>query len=276
MGKNNKDNLGDRMKSYETPEAGRRAMRFLPVCVRLDGQNFSKALKNVTRPFSPEFHAVMKHVARELMAQSGAVLAYTQSDEISLILYSEEIGHEHYFGGKYQKLASILAARASAEFAAVARNIEGICGDSLVFDCRAWTVPNVSEAMNTIVWREMDATKNSVSMLARHYFSHSELQDKGRADMLDMLISKGINWSKFPSGFKRGTYILRVEGEATSFDYELPRAHPLYVNMPPITTVENRTELLRGPLSILECTNFRDRARVYDTVIEENTHETDN
>jgi tRNA(His) 5'-end guanylyltransferase len=83
------------------------------------------------------------------------------------------------------------------------------------FDARAFNVPNLDEAANALLWREIDATRNSVSMAARHYYSHKQLHGQGRADQMDMLMAKGVNWNDYPAFFRRGTYLKRqlLEGE---------------------------------------------------------------
>ena len=72
------------------------------------------------------------------------------------------------FDGKVFKLVGVLASTAARYFN---RNVkkhvpekEGVDAD---FDCRVWNVPSPMEAANVFVWREMDATRNSVSMAAQ-------------------------------------------------------------------------------------------------------------
>jgi tRNA(His) 5'-end guanylyltransferase len=96
------------------------------------------------------------------------------------------------------------------------------------FDSRAWTMPNLNECANCLLWREIDATKNSISMAAQHYYSHKELHGKNGNEKQEMLFQKGINWNDYPSFFKRGTYIRRIE-KNTKFSKEeidnLPLKH---------------------------------------------------
>ena len=66
------------------------------------------------------------------------------------------------------------------------------------------------ELANTFVWREIDAVRNSVSMLAQANFSHKELQGKDRKAMLTMLEEKGIRWNELRDDLKRGAYFKRV------------------------------------------------------------------
>ena len=66
------------------------------------------------------------------------------------------------------------------------------------------------ELANTFVWREIDAVRNSVSMLAQANFSHKELQSKDRKAMITMLEAKGIRWNELRADLKRGAYFKRV------------------------------------------------------------------
>jgi tRNA(His) 5'-end guanylyltransferase len=77
------------------------------------------------------------------------------------------------------------------------------------FDARVYNVPTLDEAVNSFLWRELDATKNSISMAAQVFYSHSELMGKNSSDKQEMLFQKGINWNDYPDFFKRGTYVQR-------------------------------------------------------------------
>lgn len=78
------------------------------------------------------------------------------------------------------------------------------------FDCRVFQLPNEEELANCFLWRENDAYRNSVSMLAQAYFSHKELQGKSSAEMQEMYYQKtGKNYNDLESHLKRGTYFQR-------------------------------------------------------------------
>ena len=78
------------------------------------------------------------------------------------------------------------------------------------FDCRCWNVPNHWEAYNTLLWRQQDAIRNSVSAVAQYHFSHKELQGKSTPEMHEMMHQKGINWATdFPDGAKNGRLIVK-------------------------------------------------------------------
>jgi tRNA(His) guanylyltransferase len=203
-----KDEFGDRMKQYEMVEAGRRFMPLLPIIARLDGRSFSKFTRGLLRPYDERMSNLMVATTKHLVENTGALIGYTQSDEISLVFYSPSTDSQVFFDGRIMKMTSVLASMASAFFTKILPFwIPEKSTKTVEFDCRVWQVPNKIEATSAILWREVDATKNSVSMATRFYYSHQELLDKGRADMMDMLMEKGVNWDKYPSFFKRGTYI---------------------------------------------------------------------
>jgi tRNA(His) 5'-end guanylyltransferase len=251
------DDLGDRMKAYEQAEAGRAGLPGMPVCVRLDGKGFSRWTRSLARPFDPRLTALMIDTTLALVAESGAVAGYTQSDEISLILHAKSAKEELYHGGKFQKLASVLASVATAHFNA--KVWPGM--PPAIFDARAWAVPSLDEAANVLFWREIDATKNSVSMAAREHYSHKALLGLKRAEMMDLLMAKGVNWNDYPAAFKRGTHIQRVWSERAFTAAEiaaLPERHEARVNpglvvrrsevrvvdLPPLSKVPDRVAAL--------------------------------
>ncbi len=61
------DALGDRMKSYESVEAGRRFLPLLPVLCRLDGKNFSKFTKGMNRPYDERMSKCMVETTKVLV-----------------------------------------------------------------------------------------------------------------------------------------------------------------------------------------------------------------
>jgi tRNA(His) 5'-end guanylyltransferase len=103
-----------------------------------------------------------------------------------------------------------------------------------VFDCRIYQTPTLEDACAQLLWRENDATKNSISMLAQSIFSHKELQNLNSSQMQDkMMLEKNVNWNDLEAKYKRGTYVKRFVVE-TTFDAEelknLPPKHKAHNN----------------------------------------------
>lgn len=265
---NDKDELGDRMKMLEMAEAGRFLIPLLPVAIRLDGKCFSKFTSDLERPFDKRLTDLMVEVTKILVDESNSIVGYTQSDEISLIMYSETYKSQIYYNGRIQKLIGDLAALASVAFNNLLpkylpeKKIEKISRLPR-FDCRVWNVPNKEEAVNNLIWRQNDCLKNSVSMSAQHYYSHNQLLNKNQSEMMDMLMEKGVNWNDYPNFFKRGTFVKRkiVKRKFTTEEIELlppkhearkntnlevERSDILVLDIPPLTKITNRVNFIFG------------------------------
>jgi tRNA(His) guanylyltransferase len=202
-----RDALGARMKGqYE-----HRFRTFLPrrtyTILRLDGKAFHTYTRGLERPFDQQLMDDMAKTAQFLCQEiSGTVFAYTQSDEISLLLTDfATTKTQAWFDGNVQKMVSVSAALATAKFNELRP------GKLAFFDSRAFIIPDRSEVANYFVWRQQDATRNSISMAAQAHFSHRELHRKSSAQMQDMLHDgPGINWNDYPARFKRGTVVCPV------------------------------------------------------------------
>ena len=259
---NKKDSFGDRMKVYENQTCGIKMMPRIPVIARLDGKGFSKFTKGLKRPYDERLSNLMIETTKYLVKETNANCGYTQSDEITLVWYTDKIDSSIYFDGRLFKMISDLSAMASVFFNRELSKYLPEKVDKLPrFDSRVYNVPTLDEAVNSFLWREQDATKNSISMAAQHYFSHSALNGKNGSDKQEMLFSKGVNWNDYPTFFKRGTYVQRKR-VLTPFSFEeiekLParlnaRKDPNYVierwvvdtvELPPLGKISNRVDVI--------------------------------
>jgi len=155
----------------------------------------------------------------------GCKLAYIQSDEITLVLTDfETINTDAWFNGNVQKITSISASLATAKFNQLRMNrmmnqyrqaltirvedYENI--NPALFDSRCWVIPDPVEVHNCLVWRQQDATRNSIQMTGQAHFSHKQLQGKSCNEIQEMLWhKKNINWNDQPIGFKRGRCVIK-------------------------------------------------------------------
>ena len=223
------DELGTRIKEFEAITTKTKLMPQLPLYARIDGRSFHTFCRGLKKPFCYELVETMQEVTKFLVAETHAQLGYVQSDEISLCWLDPS---KALFDGKLFKLQSVLASLATSKFvnyiykkyseifSSEITDDENIKSWTLLcekcqkiipsFDCRVFQLPNEVELANTFVWREIDAVRNSVSMLAQANFSHKELQGKDRKAMITMLEEKGIRWNELRDDLKRGAYFKRV------------------------------------------------------------------
>jgi tRNA(His) guanylyltransferase len=193
------DDIGDRFKAYEACFDFALPRR-MPLVIRVDGRAFH-GLK-LEKPFDVDFFECMSHTAKALcQGIQGSVLAYQQSDEISIIARDDMAPNtEAWVGKRLSKVVSLSAAIATASFNAWSEGGYGV----RQFDSRAFVLPDLSDVTNYLIWRQQDATRNSVSMSAQAVFSHKQLHLKNSKNMLDMLHEAGKPWEATPTHFKRG------------------------------------------------------------------------
>lgn len=201
--------LGDRMKRYEASYRSLLPRRTYTL-LRVDIRAAHSYLRGAAKPFDEQFMADMNHVAEALCQEiTGSVFAYTQSDEISVLVTDFNAEQtEPWFGGVVAKQLSISAALATAVLN------ERRPGHRALFDSRVFTLADPVEVANYFLWRQRDAVRNSISMAAQAHFSHKRLHGVNSSGMQELLFTEaGVNWNDYPDGCKRGRITVRHVGE---------------------------------------------------------------
>lgn len=254
MAKKN-DNLGDRMKGYEGVSRNFLTRR-VPAIIRLDGKAFHTFTKGMKKPFDSVLTQTMQETMKYLCENiQGCVLGYTQSDEITLVLTDyATIQTDAWFGYNIQKMCSISASMATSVFNKVfyrsidnyfnqedilstmfgenseskdrlrqyADTLKNALAKGALFDSRAFSIPK-EEVCNCLIWRQQDATRNSIEAVGQANFSHHELHKKTCNMIQEMLWSqRGINWNDFPTELKRGSCCVKRQFEETIDDPRNP------------------------------------------------------
>ena len=234
-----KDSLGDRMKSHYENIPKTRLTRREPVIIRIDGKAFHTFTRGFQRPFDniliESMQETMKYLCENIQ---GCKLGYCQSDEISLLLTDyETINTAAWFDYQVQKMCSIAASMATLAFNRIFSKVfykwgnenlpdwdmggtnkpvnekliklcniyESASEKGAMFDARCFSIPK-EEVCNYFIWRQQDATRNSIQMVGQANFSHKELQNKSCDKIQDMLmLEKNINWNDFDTVKKRGS-----------------------------------------------------------------------
>ncbi|KAF7552234.1 hypothetical protein G7Z17_g4456 [Cylindrodendrum hubeiense] len=193
LGEEPRKSLATRMKDYEAATEIHLQLS-QPAILRLDGHTFSKFTAPFAKPFDERLHTAMVRTCADLLiTYPTATLAYTQSDEITLV-FPDGVGS---FNDRVMKIATLAAGFCSVHFyshlmAAMAETpepaVKGFASLSLPhFDGRLFNVPSVEECVNNVLWRcRGDAIRNSISGFARSLFSTKQLHGKNKDDMLKM------------------------------------------------------------------------------------------
>lgn len=204
--------------------------------IRVDGKAFHTYTRGLARPFDKDLIEDMDATAAYLCKNiQGAKLAYVQSDEISVLVTDfDEISTDAWFDGNVQKMASVAASLATSHFNErratrflryseeqknPANSMDAIDKRydfqfskfvSANFDARVFQIPSRIEVMNYFIWRQQDATRNSISSVAQSMYSHKELEGKSSDAKQEMIFQKGTNWNDFTPREKRGGVIEKV------------------------------------------------------------------
>lgn len=239
-----RSDLAKRMKENYENRAKHSLIRRMPVAIRIDG----KAFHSFTRGFKIPFDEVLIQSMQETMKYlcehvQGCVLGYHQSDEITLILVDYQNLHsDAWFDYKQSKVESISASMATMAFnksfeinannyianvhvgggvptdGKYIESLKAAIENKAMFDSRSFNIPK-EEVTNLILWRQQDATRNSIEMVGRTYFSDKRLYKINTNGIQDLLFTeKGVNWNDFPTHQKRGSccikenYLVDTEG----------------------------------------------------------------
>ena len=245
---NKNDNLGDRMKTYENVTRTYLTRR-TPVIIRIDGKAFHTFTRGFVKPFDDILVETMQDTMKYLCENiEGCVLGYTQSDEITLVLCDyKKLTSQAWFNNNIQKMCSISASMATLEFNRkfcenknrwimdtydCVHSNEGMLGEwfkikiaydgasfhGALFDSRVFNIPK-EEVNNCLLWRQQDATRNSIQSVAQANFSHKQLQNKNCSELQEMLFQeKGINWNNIPTHLKRGSCCIKEQYEIETED----------------------------------------------------------
>lgn len=225
---NKKDSLGDRMKGYENITRNYLTRR-IPAIIRVDGKAFHTFTKGMQKPFDRVLMSAMQSTMKYLCERvQGCVFGYTQSDEITLVLTDyATINTDAWFGYNIQKICSVTASMATLGFdqsykAALhsmetsdAKYLMTLASkvETAMFDARVFSVPR-DEVCNCLIWRQKDATRNSIESVGQAYFSQTELHGKSCNAIQDMLWKdRNVNWNLFPTDCKRGACCFKVTTE---------------------------------------------------------------
>ena len=219
-----KDPLGDRMKDFYEDRTRYKLARRTNTIIRIDGKAFHTYTKGLKRPFDEGLMEDMNKTTEYLCQNiQGAKFGYVQSDEISILITDyDDISTHAWFDANLQKMASIAASLATAEFNRLRlirkmNTTVATAGSILeqfkhaMFDARVFQIPYQEEVLNYFIWRQQDATRNSISSVAQSLYSTKELHGKKTNDMQEMIFQKGINWNDYKPREKRGSLIRKVE-----------------------------------------------------------------
>lgn len=187
------------------------------VVIRVDGRGFSKMTESrFEKPFDVKFNGHMVAAARALMEEFAGVYAYTESDEISLLLPRTW----DMFDREVEKVVSLTAAAASAAFTLGS-------GVAATFDSRIWLGADAASVVNYFRWRQSDASRCCLNgwcywTLRKNGHSAAEATEALDRQTLsgknELLYQHGINFNDLPAWQRRGVGLVYSKEDRPGVD----------------------------------------------------------
>ncbi|MEI7832186.1 MAG: tRNA(His) guanylyltransferase Thg1 family protein [bacterium] len=182
------------------------SLRLLPgawTVIRVDGRSFSRFTEfRFDKPFDERFRDYMIATATMLLEELHGIYAFTESDEISVLLPPEW----DLFDRELEKVVSISAGIASAAFTKAS-------GECAHFDSRIWLGVDEERVIDYFRWRGADATRCSLNGWCYWTLRKAGRDVKEATDMLkrlsmsakqELLFQHGINFNDLPTWQRRG------------------------------------------------------------------------
>ena len=251
-----KTEIAKRMKSYEAAYSYNLPIR-TPCIIRLDGRAFKNFTKGFKLPFDNLLKYCMIEAAKKLCQNiQNTQLAYTQSDEITLLLVERGENSQNWFDKNIVKMTSISASMCTNGFNEAlytalmsgffvnpfTNEIEYLTSNEYIdkigqklfkaeFDSRAFCLPEF-EVVNEFIFRQRDAIRNSIQQVAYNVFSNKEVQNVKTNELIEKLKNeKNIDYYKYPACYQRGVCVyketLKLENDAVrtrwTVDANIPR-----------------------------------------------------
>lgn len=165
------------------------------ISLRCDGTGFSKQLRRLRKHgvfcegYSDAFAEIMVRCCHDLMEKFNAKCAYTQSDEMTILVAPTSVirgeREPHLYSGRVQKLCSLAAALVTSRFN---YQVMKLCNEAGVeylpelvatFDCRVGVYSTQEEALSLILWRAYDCNINGTQGAV--YFQKGKVEGAGKA-----------------------------------------------------------------------------------------------
>lgn len=167
----------NRMYGYEDEE---RLDKTKYSVVRLDGVKFSNLTKKFFRkPYDESFQQHMYHTAYVLKERFAFDAVFVISDEITCLWKPFEDHQDIPFGGRIQKIVSMVSGYSSSFFTSRGWKTFPMS----YFDARTYNVPDIHEATNVFYWRAKNGYRNAVGGWAYHTYGHKYCQNKSVKEM---------------------------------------------------------------------------------------------
>lgn len=217
---NMSNKLNERINSYQELTDFKLLNR-LPIVICVNGRNFAKLTSLLDKPYCSKLADGMFVTMLKLCTEvDGTIFAYQYNDEIVMIVRNDQtLETESWYDNRIQKICSVTSSIATLQFRNYLESTELTYTGEPVFTSQVFAVPNIMEAINTIVYKQQQNFHTSIQ-LACFYELLKKYDKNAIKDMLhglnvdekvDLLKQEcDVNYNEYPHSFRRGAGCYKV------------------------------------------------------------------
>jgi tRNA(His) guanylyltransferase len=206
--------LKDRVESYQD-QTDYKLLNKLPIVIIINGRSFNKVTSLLDKPYSDKFSECMLATTLKVCSEvEGAVFAYQHNDEIVVVARNDQsMETAPWFDNKLQKISSITSSIATLQFNTYLSSLDLNLMSDPCFYSTVFTVPNISEAINTIIYKQQQNFHTSLQLscfyeLLKKYDKDTikeMVQGLSFDEKVELLSQEAdVDFNKYPAIFRRG------------------------------------------------------------------------
>lgn len=212
--------LKDRIDAYQA-SADIKLLPRLPIVIVVNGRSFSKLTSLLNKPYDEKFAECIFSTMLRLCADiEGVIFSYQHNDEIVIVTRNDQNSDTiPWFDNRIQKICSITTSIATLHFNRCAAAIELNLMSEPMFASQIFAVPNIAEAINTLVYKQQHNFHTSIQFacfyeLLKKYNKEniremlSGLSVDEKIDLLNQECQ--IDFNDYPAPFRRGVAAYKI------------------------------------------------------------------
>jgi len=253
--------LKDRIDSYQS-NSSHRLLDRVPLVLIINGKSFSKVTSLLEKPYCSAFAESLYATAFRLSSEiDGCVFTYSFNDEIVCICKNDQtVDTMPWFNNDLQKICSVVSSLATLHFNnSILANDINLFGDA-IFSVKAFNVPNITEVVNTLIFKQQQNFYVSVHNACIYEMLHKGYNTVQVKEMLNGLSiddkisllkeTCDIEFNSYPSPFKRGVAFYKTPhliNESIKYKWKINIELPIFTNEQVFLTniIKNGTDIVR-------------------------------
>lgn len=212
--------LKDRVESY-IESTNYKLLNKVPVIICINGRSFSKTTSLLDKPFCEKFSECMISTTLRLCSEiEGSIFGYQFNDEIVIVTRNDQnLETTPWFDNKIQKISSAASSIATSHFNECYNKLNISMLNDPIFTAQVFAVPNYSEVINTIIYKQQ--ANFHISVQNSCFYELLKKYDKNNIkemlsglsidDKINLLYEEcNITFNNYPTDFRRGTAVYKV------------------------------------------------------------------